>query len=53
MAELLKDVSKIDTSAMTTEELINLRNIYQQAVDKLTYTIRSRKICEQKHNAKD
>ena len=48
MVEILKDASKIDT-----EELINLRNIYQQAVDKLTYTIRSRKICEQKHKAKN
>ena len=53
MAEISKDASKIDTSSMTTEELINLRNAYQQVVDKLTYTIRLRKICEQKHKAKN
>lgn len=47
MAEILKDASKIDTSSMTTEELINLRNAYQQVVDTLTHTIRLRKICEQ------
>lgn len=33
MVEILKDASKIDTSSMTTEELINLRNAYQQVVD--------------------
>lgn len=53
MAEISKDASKIDTSSMTTEELINLRNAYQQVVDKLTHTICSRKICEQKHKAKN
>ena len=52
MVEILKDASKIDTSSMTTEELINLRNAYQQVVDTLTHTIRLRKICEQKHKAK-
>ena len=52
MAEILKDASKIDTSSMTTEELINHRNAYQQVVDTLTHTIRLRKICEQKHKAK-
>jgi len=55
MVEILKDASKIDTSSssMTTEELINLRNAYQQVVDTLTHTIRLRKICEQKHKAKN
>ena len=53
MAEILKDASKIDTSSMTTEELINHRNAYQQVVDTLTHTIGLRKICEQKHKAKN
>lgn len=53
MVEILKDASKIDTSSMTTEELINLRNAYQQVVDTLTHTIRLQKICEQKHKAKN
>ena len=51
--EILKDASKIDTSSMTTKELINFRNAYQQVVDTLTHTIRLRKICEQKHKAKN
>ena len=47
MVEILKDASKIDTSSMTTKELINFRNAYQQVVDTLT------QICEQKHKAKN
>lgn len=53
MVEILKDASKIDTSSMTTKELIDFRNAYQQVVDTLTHTIRLRKICEQKHKAKN
>ena len=53
MAKFLEGSVEVDTSSMTTEELKEFIDKHQQVVDTLTHTIRLRKICEQKHKAKN
>lgn len=49
MAKFLEDGVEMDTSSMTTEELKEFIDKYQQVVDVLTHELRVRKMCEHKH----